>query len=178
VTQTLNAGTMRARGADLSGRWRFTSHLFADYDWAVTSTALVNSPPGLLASNLTYIPGSQLPRVPLHTLDGSLGGTLGEFDLRYTLHTVSANNTKSLPAYNYSDLLLTYSPRSEGTFSVFVTNLFNQYANVAGLIGLGVPLALNGYANAASYAPLIGTSATEQYGLPYRTIYFSYQLRL
>ncbi len=179
VTQTLNVGTLRARGADISGRWRFTSRLFADYDWAVTSTSLVNSPPGLLASNLTYIPGAQLPRVPLHTFDGSLDATAAaNLDVRYTLHTVSANNTKALPAYNYSDVLLTYTPRGHGTFTCFIANVFNQYANIAGLIGMGVPLPLNTYANAASYAPLIGTSATEQYGLPYRQIYFSYQLHL
>jgi TonB-dependent Receptor Plug Domain/Carboxypeptidase regulatory-like domain len=179
VTQTLNAGTMRASGADLSGRWRFTRRLFADYDWAVTSTVLVNAPPGLLASNLTYIPGAQLPRIPLHTFDGSLDATLGEaIDVRYTLHTVSANNTKALPAYNYSDLVLTYAPLGHGAFTCTVSNLFNQYANIAGLLGMGVPLPLNRYANAASYAPLIGTSATEQYGLPYRQIYFSYQLHL
>ena len=179
VTQTLNVSTMRASGADLSGRWRFTRRLFADYDWSVTSTVLTNAPPGLLASNLTYIPGSQLPRVPLHTFDGSLDATIGAaFDVRYTLHTVSANNTKALPAYNYSDLLLTYTPRGHGTVTCSVMNLFNQYANIAGLIGLGVPLPLNSYANAARYAPLIGTSATEQYGLPYRQIYFSYQLHL
>ncbi len=176
VTQTLNVGTMRAQGADLSGRWRFTSRLFADYDWAVTSTTLVDAPPGLLASNLTYIPGSQLARVPLHTFDGSLDALVGRnLDIRYTLHTVSANNTKALPAYNYSDLLLTYTPPGNGTLTCFISNLFDQYANIAGLIGMGVPLPLNNYANMASYTPLIGTSATERYGLPYRQIYFSYQ---
>ncbi|MBV8639502.1 MAG: TonB-dependent receptor, partial [Candidatus Eremiobacteraeota bacterium] len=159
--------------------WRFTRRLFADYDWAVTSTTIVNAPAGLLASNLTFVPGSQLPRVPLHTFDGSLDGTIGSgFDVRYTLHTVSANNTKALPAYDYSDLLFTYTPRGHGTVTCFISNLFNQYAGIAGLIGMGVPLPLNSYANAASYSPLIGTSATEQYGLPYRQIYFSYQLHL
>jgi outer membrane receptor protein involved in Fe transport len=179
VTQTLNSGTLRAHGADFSGRWRFTSRLFADYDWAVTSTALLDPAPGLLASNLTFVPGSQLPRVPLHTFDGSLDATLrGGFDVRYTLHTVSANNTKSLPAYDYSDLTLSYPVRNNGILTVFIANVFNQQSNIAGLIGQGVPLALNGYANAASYAPYIGTAATEQYGLPYRQIYVSYQLRL
>ncbi len=179
VTQTLNVGTMRAQGADLSGRWRFTRKLFADYDWAVTSTTLVDAPPGLLASNLMYVPGSQLPRVPLHTFDGSLDATIGTgFDIRYTLHTVSANNTKALPAYNYSDLLLTYTPPGHGAFTCFISNIFNQYSNIAGLLGIGTPLALNNYANGASYTPMIGTAATERYGLPYRLIYFSYQFHL
>ena len=53
--------------------------------------------------------------------------------------------------------------------------LFNQYSTIAGLIGEGVPLPLNQYAKPSAYAPYIGVAADEQFGLPFRTIYFSYQ---
>jgi hypothetical protein len=61
---------------------------------------------------------------------------------------------------------------------ITITNLFNQNAFIEGLRGEGTPLALNAYATAASYAPLIGTSATEEFGLPYRQILFTYNLQL
>jgi Carboxypeptidase regulatory-like domain/TonB-dependent Receptor Plug Domain len=177
VTGTVNVGTLRARGADLSGRFRFARRTFADYDWALTSSALMNAPAPLLQSNLTDVIGAQIARVPLHTYDTSIDQTIGsQLDARFTLHGVSSNNTKALPAYTYSDLRLGSTTR-DGTFTVTVSNVFNQYANIAGLIGEGVPLQLNGYATRANYAPLIGAAATEQYGLPYRQIYFSYQWR-
>jgi hypothetical protein len=43
------------------------------------------------------------------------------------------------------------------------------------LIGEGVPLPLNQYAKPSAYAPYIGDAADEQFGLPFRTVYFSYQ---
>jgi hypothetical protein len=176
VSGTVNVGTLRARGGDLQGRLRFNRRLYADYDWALTSSVLANAPAALLQSNLTDIVGSQIKGVPLHTANVALDGTVGVVDARYTLYTVSVNNTKNLPAYNYSDLQFSV-PLAQGRFTVAISNLFNQYANIAGLIGEGVAAPLNQYATASSYSPLIGTAATEQYGLPYRSIYFSYQFR-
>lgn len=175
LTGTFNVGQMIARGFTLSGRERFTRSTFVDYDWTLDSTALVSAPVSLLQSNQTLILGSQLPRLPLHTLGTSLDQSVGAFDLRYTVHTVSANNTKSLPPYDYSDLRASIA-LGPGTLSIAVSNLFNQYAFIDGLQYQGVPLALNQYATAASYAPYTGTAATEQFGLPYRSIYFNYSV--
>ena len=67
VTGTVNVGTLQARGADLSGRWRADRHFYIDYDWALTSSVLKNAPQQLLQSNLTDIINSQIKGVPLHT---------------------------------------------------------------------------------------------------------------
>lgn len=176
VTGTVNVGTLRASGIDLSGRQRLTRHLDFDYNWSLASTIIRNAPAALLQSNLSLILGSQLPRVPLHTFDGSLDATIGRaFDARYSFHAVSANNTKGLPAYNYSDLSVSYIASRNSTLNISVGNLFNQWASIAGLQYQGVPLALNSYATAAAYLPYTGAAATEQFGLPYRSIYVSYQ---
>jgi outer membrane receptor protein involved in Fe transport len=175
LTGNYNVGTMRAKGADLSGRYRATRRLYFDYDWALTSTVLLGATTPLLEDNLTLIPYSQLARVPLHTANLSADYTIGHgLDLRYTVYTVSAGNTKSLPAYNYSDFTAGY-PLGPGILTATVLNLFNQYATIAGLIGEGVPLPLNQYAKPSAYAPYIGDAADEQFGLPFRTVYFSYQ---
>jgi hypothetical protein len=176
VTGTFNVGQERARGAMLNGRQRLTRKTFVDYDWALDSTALISAPVQLLQANVTLVPGAQLAHLPLHTFVCALDQIVGKsLDLRYTVHTFSAGNTKSLPAYNYSDLRASV-PVGPGLFSVTVSNVFNQWANIAGLRNVGVPLALNKFASTADYAPYIGTAATEQFGLPYRTIFFNYAL--
>jgi hypothetical protein len=177
VTGNANAGTERAKGFDLSGRWHALHGTFVDYDWALTSSSLLNAPAPFLESNLQYIPGSQIKGVPLHTFNGAIDQTIGQVSARLAYYWVAVNNTKNLPAYSFTNLQVGMPLFARGTFTVAVYNLFNQWANIAGLEGEGVPEALNSYATAANYAPLIGTSATEQFGLPYRQIYFSYQWR-
>ncbi len=177
VTGTVNVGTLQARGADLSGRWRADRHFYIDYDLALTSSVLKNAPQQLLQSNLTDIINSQIKGVPLHTGSIALDGTVGQLETRYTLYSVSTDNTKNLPAYNYSNIAMSVPVPHVGIFTVSVFNLFNQWANIAGLIGQGVPAPLNSYASASAYTPLIGTAATEQFGLPYRAIYFSLAFR-
>ncbi|HTV73541.1 MAG TPA: TonB-dependent receptor [Candidatus Acidoferrales bacterium] len=178
VTGSLNVGHLLARGATLNGRLRVNARSFIDYDWALTSTVLVSVPTTLLRSQLTLVPGSQLPHIPLHTFDASYDALLGRaVEARYTVHAVSANNTKSLPPYNYSDLRFAIA-RGPNTVGITITNLFNQDAFIEGLRGEGVPLPLNRYATAANYAPLIGTSATEEFGLPYRQIVLTYNLQM
>ena len=65
-----------------------------------------------------------------------------------------------------------------GVLTGTVFNVWNQWASIAGLVGDGVPLPLNQYATQSRYEPYIGTAATEQFGLPFRSIYFSYQILL
>jgi outer membrane receptor protein involved in Fe transport len=176
VTGNFNVGTLHATGADWSGRYRANRHLFFDYDWALTSTVLTGANTQLLQKTTTLILDDQIPRLPLHTFNGSADYTLlGGLDLRYTLYTVSINNTKALPAYDYSDFSAGYPIGHEGRITATVLNMFNQYGSIAGLRYQGVPLPLNAYAKPSAYAQYIGAAATEQFGLPYRTVYFSYQ---
>ncbi len=173
VTGNVNVGTLRAQGIDLSGKYRVSRPFYLEYDWALTSTSLLNADPELLRSDLTYILGSQVPRLPLHTFSGAADYRFQNgIDARYTLYTVSSNNTKSLPAYDYSNLSVS-APVGPGKLTATVQNLFNQWGSIAGLRYEGVPLPLNGYAPQSAYAPYIGAASTEQFGLPYRTVYFS-----
>lgn len=177
LTGTFNVGQLRAQGFTLSGRKRIDRATALDYDWTLDSTVLLSAPAALLQSNLTLVPGSQLPHLPLHTLAAGIDRRFGTTDARFGFHAVSANNTKNLPPYAYSDLLVT-TPLGRGSLSAAVSNLFNQYADIRGLQYEGVPLALNANATAASYAPYTGAAATEQFGLPDRTVYIGYTLHL
>jgi len=91
---------------------------------------------------------------------------------------VGDNNTKRLDGYNYSDLRLTATSVGPGSFSVAVTNLFQQDAFIGGSLNMGEPLALNQYATRADYAPYVRAGETEFFGLPYRSIYFTYSVQV
>ena len=178
ISETANLGQLRSQGIDINGRIRFTPRTFTDFDYAVTSTSLVNGVTQLLQKNLIYIPGAQFPRVPLQTFTIALDVLATPvIEARIDFNTVSANNTKALPAYDESDLTVT-GPVGPGKLSVSISNLFNQWTNNYSLENSGVPLALNGYATAASYTPEIGRSATEQLSLPPRMLFVNYSLRL
>ena len=168
-TGNFNVGTMRALGWDFSGRLRANRNFYLDYDYALTSTALLGANTQLIQSNVTLIPSAQIARVPLHTANLSPDVTFNNgLDLRYGIYFVSAGNTKSLPAYNYSNFSAAY-PVKNGVITANLLNVWNQWASIAGLIGNGVPLPLNQYATPSKYTPYIGTAATEQFGLPLRS---------
>jgi len=173
ITETANLGQLRTRGIMLNGRVRVNPRVFVDEDYAVTSTSLVSGVTQLLQKNLTYIPGAQLPRVPLQTFTVALDArVLPRLEARFDVNTVSANNTKSLPAYNYSDIGLS-APLGPVRLSAGITNLFNQWTDVESLENSGVPLALNAYATASNYAAETGTAATEALALQPRMLFIN-----
>jgi len=178
VTGTYNVGRLRAQGFTLAGRYRFDRRTALDYDWTLDSTTIVSIPTPLLQSNFTLVPGSQLPGLPLHTLDVALDRLVGStLDVRLSLHGVSDNNTKRLPAYTYSDLKLSL-PLRRGTLALEIDDLFNGYSDPRGLLYEGEPYALNGYAGALQYAPFTGAAASERFGLPPRTLFLDYVVRI
>jgi hypothetical protein len=176
VTGNVNVGQLRAHGLILGGRQRVARGTFIDYDFAIDSTVIESVPTALLKSDLTLIPGTQLPNLPLQTGEFALDHSFGHgIEARYSVQTFSANNSKNLPAYNVSRLRLDV-PGGPGRFTLTIDNLFDQYGNIRGLIGEGVPLALNQYAGASAYMPFIGAASTEQFGLPPRSLYITYSL--
>jgi hypothetical protein len=178
VTGTYNVGRLRAEGITLAGRLRLDRRTAVDYDWTLDSTTIVSVPTPLLQSNFTLVPGSQLPGLPLHTLDVGIDRLVGPaLDVRYTLHGVADNNTKRLPAYTYSDLRFSV-PVSRGTLTLEIDNLFNQYSDPRGLLYEGEPYALNSYAGATQYAPYTGAAASERFGLPPRALFIDYLVRV
>lgn len=176
ITETANLGQLRSQGFVIDGRARFSRQVFTDFSYAVTSTVLVNGVTQLLQQNVTLIPGSQLPRVPLQQVSVALDALLfAKVEGRFTYYGVSGNNTKALPPYDYSNFSL-LSPVGPGTLSLTISNLFNQWSDNYSLENGGVPLALNQYATAAQYATQIGNAATELLALPPRTVFVNYTL--
>ncbi|MBC5799959.1 MAG: TonB-dependent receptor [Candidatus Eremiobacteraeota bacterium] len=180
VSGAVNIGQLRAQGLTISGRQRLSRATFVDYDFATTSTVLSSvSSQRYLQDNLTIVPGVQLPRIPLHTLTFATDTVpVPNLDVRYTLHVIGENNAKRLGGYNYSDLRLSAGGAGPGVFSLSVFNVWQQNAFIEGYLNEGVPLALNAYAKPADYAPYTGADATERFGLPYRSIFFTYSVQV
>lgn len=173
----LNLAQVVARGIDLNGRQSLVAGFSFDYDYAVESTMLKSADINVLQNNLTYIPGSQLPDIPLHRFNVGLGWEHRGYTAHVNYFHESENNTRHLPSYGYFDLV-TSAPFGPGRFAVGVSNLFAQRVDYRGLEFSGYPHALNQYADpVAGYLPQIGNAATEQFGLPARQINVTYSLR-
>ncbi|MBV8153473.1 MAG: TonB-dependent receptor [Candidatus Eremiobacteraeota bacterium] len=174
VNSQRNIGRLLAQGLDVQGRQRVNRNLFFDYGYSIETSVLKSADTLLLQNNPTYILGAQLPGVPAHKWQVSADGQVGRgVDLRLTQYYVGLNNPKNTTAYNYGEFTAS-APVPGGRFNVSITNVWNQYFQWNGLIGYGVPLALNNYATKAQYAPYVGAGATESYGIPPRQIYFAY----
>ena len=178
VDSPVNIGTGLAEGYDLSGRQRLSREFFIDYEYAVNSVNPLSVPVSVLQNNLFIVPGSQLPRIPLQKANFSLDYAFpGGIEARSTTYFVAANNPNNLPGYNFTNFVLSYTA-GRNTITGTVNNLFNQWASYQGLIGQGYPLPLNSFATAANYVPFFGSQATEQFGLPFRTLNFVYSYKL
>ena len=100
----------------------------------------------MLQNNLNLIPGSQLLGVRLHTYSVALDYvTSKNYEARIIDYWTAQNNAQSRPAFSWANLLLS-APVGPGSFNINSYNVFQQNVDIRGLIGEGVPQALNRYA--------------------------------
>ena len=169
VSAAVNLGHVRAQGIEISGRQRFLRKLALDYDYGTDAVTLVGASPLLLSTNGTLVPGSQLPNVPLHQYNLAMNYEfVRNANLRFGYHHISDNNTKNLGPYGYADAELT-GPVGPGRLAIAVNNLFNSEAFYQGLQNQGVATPTNSFAGGTP-------QLTERFGLPFRTIDFTYTL--
>lgn len=182
VSGSINIGHTLARGIDLAGRVRVSRPFFVDYNYDTESSILKSSDPSLVdpafGGDLRLIPNAQLPNVPLHKWSFDLDYTFGHnVEAQLETYHESENNQKNLPAYSYSNLIVSV-PLGKGLFTTSVNNLWQTYADYRGLIGEGYPKPLNKFAQPSDYQPFFGAQATERFGLPFRTIEFNYSVKV
>lgn len=183
VFSQANVGRLLAQGLDLNGRQHFSRQLFVDYGYTIESSALRAADVVTLQNNPTLIVGSQLPGVPIHKGSIALDATLFKnIDFRLTQTFVSAGNTKNASAYNYGDFVINAPVKQYGTVNIGISNVFNQQTSYLGYTGTyngqfghGLPLPLNQFSSGLSaYQPLVGSAATELFGLSPRQVFISY----
>ncbi|HLJ82897.1 MAG TPA: TonB-dependent receptor [Candidatus Eremiobacteraceae bacterium] len=179
-----NIGHTLARGIELTGTQHLVGALSLDYTYDTQSAILESNTPSLInpadGGNLSLIPQSQLPAVPLHKYSYTFAYDFEKHvEARLATYHLSENNQNNLPAYGYSDFDLSVPAGGQNLLSVNINNVFQSHANYENQVGLGYPSALNHFASVANgdYAPYFGSAASERFNLPYRTIEFIYSLR-
>jgi outer membrane receptor protein involved in Fe transport len=139
VATNLNLARSRARGYELSQRYRPGEHVVFDGYYNTQSTVVFDMPDSLLMSNLNLINGAQLPLIPLHKYGINADFTTsrgGEAYLTYTHY--DSNNGLRRPAYGITDASLTQQISPYVSLNLGVSNLFNEAADNYGRIGWGV----------------------------------------
>jgi outer membrane cobalamin receptor len=184
LTGNLNIAHTSARGIELTGRQHVVGRLSMDYTYNTQSAVLLSNDPALIdpahGGSLFYIPGSQLPGVPLHKYSYAFDYAFGKgVEARLSTYHLSAGNSNNLPAYGYSTFDLSAPTGSNQLVTMNINNLFQSHADYRNMVGLGNPLALNHFASAANgdYAPYFGSASTERFNLPFRTIELTYQVK-
>ena len=170
INSNLNLATSRARGFELSQRLRVNPHLFFDGYWNTQSTTIFDAPPALLMNNPTLIPGSQLPKIPLHKWGLAMNLTSshgGELYLDYT--QVDSNNELARPSYGSASLAITQQVAEHTFVNMGVSNLFNQVVDNYGRIGLGVYVPENQFGTDTSAVQ----QGSERFGLAPASVSFT-----
>jgi outer membrane receptor protein involved in Fe transport len=146
VSTNLNLATSRARGVEFGQRLRMNPHLFFDGYYDAQSTTIFDAPVFLLKANPTLIPGSQLPKIPLHkwAVNGDFSTPYG-LDLYMDYTHYDGNNDLNRPAYGIADISLTQQLKAGTSVNIGISNLFNQYVDTYGRIGFGVFIPENRY---------------------------------
>jgi len=176
VTSTLNIGQGLAEGFEFQGHQRIAPRFYFDYDYATNSSVPISVPLNIQAQNFALIPGSQLPFIALHKYNFAFDYTFNHgIEARSETYFVGAGNPKNLPAYNYTNFIVTVPTGHFGHANVVINNAFQQNAFYEGNIGHGYPLALNpAFASQEDFTPLVGNQTTEAFGLTFRTIEILY----
>ena len=124
---------------EFAQRLRVNPHLLFDGYYDAQPTTIFDAPTFLLQDNPTLIPGSQLPKIPLHKwgVNGDFSTPNG-LDLYMDFTHYDSNNDLNRPAYGIADISLTQELKGGTSFNIGISNVFNQYVDTYGRIGLGV----------------------------------------
>jgi outer membrane receptor for ferrienterochelin and colicin len=170
VTTNTNLANARARGMELDQRWRIVPHVVFDGYWDTQSVTFFDAPTSLLQNNVTFIPGSQLPRIPLHQWGAYIDVTTdkgGDLYLKYS--QVDSNNELNRPSYGSADLAITQEVGPHTFLNLGVSNLFNQAVDTYGRIGYGVFIPENQFGTDTSGLQ----QGTERFGLAPASVSFT-----
>ncbi|MBV8343533.1 MAG: TonB-dependent receptor [Candidatus Eremiobacteraeota bacterium] len=171
---TYNAAGARYRGIVLSTNVGITRNVGFNAAFDVQSASYVGIPQDILIANTDLLDGGQIAKVPLR--QGTAGiyyqdnlGIGARLDATY----IGNNNTWNRNAFWFANASVS---KASGpvTINLGVYNLFNSVAQQYGYIGYGLYQPQNYYGLAAQGGATSGIQqSSEQYGLPFRTYWFT-----
>lgn len=173
-TTTYNAASARYRGILLStnvGLWRDVS-FNASFD--VQSASYLGVPTDILISNTNIIDGGQIYGIPLR--QGTMGlayqGRQG-FSARMDATYIGGDNSWNRNPFWFVNSSVSYTS-GQTALNLGIYNMFNSAAQTYGYIGYGVYQPQNYFGLAAQGGPTNALEqSSEQYGLPFRSYWFT-----
>jgi outer membrane receptor protein involved in Fe transport len=170
---TYNAASARYRGIVLSSNVGITRNFSWNGSFTVQSAAYVGVPTDILISNTNLIDGAQMYGIPLRQGTTGVsyqnsGGLAAQFDANY----FGGNNSWNRNPFWFANFGIS---KTSGpvTVGLGVYNVFNSVAQQYGLIGYGVYIPQNFYGLQAQGGATSGLQqSNEQFGLPFRSIFF------
>jgi outer membrane receptor protein involved in Fe transport len=169
--QTLfNAGSAKYQGGDVGATVGVLPNIKVNGDYAVQSASYNGVPDYILQSNTGMINGQQLWYIPLHRASLGIGYSDSTgFATRIDGYYVGMPNEFQRPAFMYANFNISKSFPTGVTVNLGVNNLFNSAAQQYGFFGYGQFRPQNQYGCAANAFD----EASEEFGLPYRQLWFT-----
>lgn len=171
ASTTYNAAGGRFRGIEVSGAVDIVHDLRLSADYDIQSAIYTGVPDYILTNNAYIINGAQIAGVPLRKANIALDyGNPGGFAARIDGHFIDTNNSYNRPAFWFANASISnnFGPV---TLNLGANNLFNSAASPWGFIGYGTYTPVNSF-NTANF-PNALAEGSEEFGLPYRQIWFT-----
>ncbi|HKU68054.1 MAG TPA: TonB-dependent receptor [Candidatus Baltobacteraceae bacterium] len=170
---TYNAAQGRFRGVEVSGSMYVLPLVKFSGDYDAQSAAYLGVPSDILANNPYIINGAQIAGVPLHKADAALvfENPRG-FAARFDEHFIDKNNSFNRPAFWFANASVSDNV-GPLTLTLGANNVFNNAAQEWGYIGLGTYTPVNDVNGNEQTYPSALAEASEQFGLPYRQLWFT-----
>jgi outer membrane receptor protein involved in Fe transport len=170
---TYNAASARYRGIVLSTNVGITRNFSFNASFTVQSAAYVGIPTDILIDNTSLIDGGQIYGIPLRQGTTGIayqnsGGLAAQFNAFY----FGGNNSWNRNPFWFTNFSV---QKTSGpvTVGLGIYNLFNSVAQQYGYIGYGVYIPQNFYGLQAQGGATSGLAqSNEEFGLPFRQIYF------
>jgi Carboxypeptidase regulatory-like domain/TonB-dependent Receptor Plug Domain len=180
LTVADNAGAGRFRGIDVTGRYRITRNLYADYGYDVMSAQYFNLPLSALQNNHSLIDGGAIVGVPFQKANLALDYTLGDkTEVRLDGFFQGNNNALHRGPFFYANGFISRPLQHNMFINIGVSNIFNSATQQYGLIGNAVFVPENQYGSdpnvlSEAYNGVYG----EAFGLPQRAVTVSLSAKI
>ncbi len=168
VTTTYNAAAARYQGYQLGVTWNPLRQLLFDVEYNTQSAAFLNIPDSILQQNTTTINGAQIAGIPLHKATATLSYGNRGFDAQLIGNYIGPNNTYNRQGFWFANANVSQAVGSL-TFSLSANNLFDSAAQIWGYFGLGLFIPENKFGTDTNAFQ----QSVEQFGLPYRQLFFT-----
>ncbi|HEY6326698.1 MAG TPA: TonB-dependent receptor [Candidatus Cybelea sp.] len=168
VTTTYNAAAARYQGLQWAITWNPTRNLLFDAEYDTQSAAFLSIPDSILQQNVTTINGAQIAGIPLHKATATLSYGNRGFNAQLIGNYIGPNNNYARQGFWFANANVSQSVGGI-TVALSANNLFDSAAQRWGYFGYGTYVPENKYGTDTSAFQ----QGTEQFGLPYRQVFFT-----